>query len=503
MQASSYLKILSAAQMRIVDSKTILHEGISPSELMERAAEACVEWLLACKPQSQVIYIVCGLGNNGGDGLAVTRFLRERGFAATAYVVEYEGTMSEDAREQMNRLHSRYADSLKYIETIRDFPTLNSECLIIDALLGSGTTRETSGLLAATIQYINQSGAYILAIDLPSGLMADASTPNDWQVIKARQTLSFECPKWALLWPENEQYVGQWQLLSIGLNVPAILESGSHAELIDHNWLKSHIKMRSQFAHKGMSGRVLLVAGSRGHIGAAILAARGCLRSGVGLLTVHLPECGYMPVQTAVPEAMVEADMHPHIWSEHLNIAPYDVIALGPGLGQDILTERALDHLFTQVTPPLVLDADAINMIAKLPERLQALPAHSILTPHLKEFERLVGCVAANSFERHAQQLEFSKRYQVYIVLKGAYTCISTPDGRAYFNTTGNPGMAKGGSGDVLTGVIAALLAQGYSPLIACLWGVYAHGHAGDRAAQEKGQMAMLPSDLIDQLFVP
>lgn len=503
MQSQSHLKVLQAAQMRVVDSKTILRQHISASDLMERAAQACVKWLLEWKPLRQPIHIFCGLGNNGGDGLAITRFLRERGIIAIAYVIHYDGTISADAQEQTTRLHKACGEALHAIKRVQDLPVLTSDCLIIDALLGSGTTRPPSGLLAATITKINQSGACVVAIDLPSGLMADAPTPNDWQVINAQQTLSFECPKWALLWPENEKYVGQWQLLSIGLNVPAILESGSQAQLIDQAWLKAQIKPRSQFTHKGMAGRVLLVAGSQGHIGAAILAARACLRSGVGLLTVHLPQCGYIPLQTAVPEAMVETDAHPHIWSEYLDTLKYDVLALGPGLGQDPATQRALHNLLKQATSPLILDADALNMIATLPDGLLCLPAHSILTPHLKEFERLVGCVPANSFERHALQLELSKCYQVYIVLKGAYTCISTPEGQAYFNTSGNPGMAKGGSGDVLTGVIAGLLAQGYSPLVACLWGVYAHGCAGDRAATQKGQMAMLPSDLIDQLFMP
>ena len=519
--------ILTAAQMRAVDSATIHDEPIASIDLMERAALACVDWLLAHMPSNTRYHIFCGLGNNGGDGLAITRLLRARGQTACAYLIDHStgdalmSAMSSDAANNWQRLQTlanQQNASTEHIiecmiERIQHIAELPEPCAfterdcLIDALLGTGTTHAAEGLLAQVIERLNaHTAAALIAIDLPSGLLSDAHTPADWPVIHATHTVTFECAKPALLWPENAERVGDWQILPIGLSQQAITAQHSMMQWVTSEWAQAQRTARGKFAHKGIFGHALLIAGAHGTIGAAILAARACLRSGVGLLTVHSPNCGYTSLQTAAPEAMVHTDANERVWSEAVHAVSYDAIGIGCGIGQSAETRHALRALLHSLAQqpkppkPLVLDADALNIMASEPDLLALLPPNSILTPHPKEFERLVAHLhwdtSTNALRQQAQ-LMFAQRYGVIIVLKGAHTCTALPDGRSFYNTTGNPGMAKGGSGDALTGVILAHLAQGYAPDVAAILSVYLHGAAGDRAAELFGQTAMLPSDLI------
>ena len=263
--------------------------------------------------------------------------------------------------------------------------------------------------------------------------------------------------------------------------------------------IKPFLKKRNKFSHKGNFGHSLLISGSKGKIGAAVLGARACLRSGSGLLTVRIPHCGYSILQTAVPEAMTQSDEEEDCITHTGNFTETMHVAVGPGIGTSISTKKMLLDLLERTKKPIVLDADALNIISESQDYIKMIPSFSILTPHPKEFERLAG-KSKNDFERHEKQLQFSKENNVIVVLKGAHTCITTPEGKAYFNSTGNPGMAKGGSGDVLTGIILAFLSQGYEPINAALTGVYIHGLAGDITAKEKGTYSMIASDLIENL---
>ena len=511
---STNAPILTAAQMRAVDAATIRDEPIASVDLMERAALACVDWLMAHMPDNTHYRIFCGLGNNGGDGLAITRLLLARGRDARAYLVDYGAPMSTDAQINLQRLHDAAPTRIQRIQSIEQIRAepmaannLGPDC-VIDALLGTGTTRPAHGLLAQVIDYLNVQQVRLVAIDMPSGLLSDSHTPAAWPVVRATQTLTFECAKPALLWPENGERVGDWQIVPIGLSANAIAAQHSTMQLVTADWISrvnARHTARDKFAHKGTFGHALLIAGARGMVGAAILAGRACLHSGVGLLTVHAPECAYVPLQISIPEAMVDSDPHPDIWSCVPQIARYRAIAVGCGIGQAEPTRQAVRTLLRNIAeqninPPLLMDADALNILASEPDLLTRLPPNTILTPHPKEFERLVAHLSLDTRtdeQRHQAQLVLTHKYRVIVVLKGAHTCTALPDGRSFYNTSGNPGMAKGGSGDALTGVILGLLAQGYAPNIAAILGVYLHGAAGDAAARKFGPTAMLPSDLI------
>ncbi len=514
-----HTSILTAAQMRTVDSATICEEPIASIDLMERAATACVDWLMTHQPDNTHYSVWCGLGNNGGDGLAIARLLLERGRQVHAYLVDYGTPMSADAQINLHRLQAIAPTQIRAIRSMNDLPQRlkNSEHTDtphshIDALLGTGTTRAADGLLAHVIETLNRTlssdTVHTVAIDMPSGLLSDTHTPANWPVIHATHTLTFECAKTALLWPENAERVGAWQILPIGLNHTAIAAANSPMQLVTTEWVQAQRKPRDKFSHKGTFGHALLIAGAHGTVGAAILASRACLRSGSGLLTIHSPQCAYLPLQTTIPEAMVQTDTHERLWSDTIEIKKYDALGIGCGIGQAPETRTALRTLLQTIhacsdVPRLILDADALNIIASEPDLFAFLPPKTILTPHPKEFERLVAHLSLDTKtdeQRHQAQLRLAQRYNLIVVLKGAHTCTALPDGRSYYNTTGNPGMAKGGSGDALTGVILAQLAQGYTPDVAAILGVYMHGAAGDAAAQKHGQRAMLPSDLIECL---
>jgi len=353
------------------------------------------------------------------------------------------------------------------------------------------------------VEHINHSDAVTISIDVPSGLFCDSTTAavQNPVVIHADYTLTFAPPKLAFFFPENDKFIGKWHLLDIGIMKDYIDNADTSNFFIEKDDCLKILKRRHKFSHKGNYGHALLISGSSGKMGAAVLSARACLRSGPGLVTVHVPGSGNTILQSAVPEAMLHLDPNDSIISGLTDLSPYSSIAVGPGIGTLDQTQIALKLLIQNSAIPLIFDADAINILGENKTWLSFVPKESVFTPHPKEFERLAG-KSLNDFERNRKQREFSMKYGVYVVLKGAHTAISTPGGQCFFNSTGNPGMATGGSGDVLTGIIAGIKAQGYSSLSSCLLGVYIHGLAGDLAAEKLGYESLTASDIIDHLGI-
>lgn len=490
------MKLLTAAQVKEWDQYTILHEPVSSLALMERAAKACVSWILKNVP-TPTFYIFCGKGNNGGDGLAIARLLQDAKCTVSVYILETETKASEDFTANYNLLFEASSGAINSIYSKDDFPIINNDAYIIDALFGTGLNRKLTGIAAELVMYINNSGEPIIAIDMPSGMPADQSC-IDFTVIKAAYTLTFECHKLALLMPENADKFGEVHVLDINLHPDFLLQIESDYELIDETLYQQLYKPRKPFAHKGNYGHALLIAGSYGKMGAAVLSAKACLHSGVGLLTCHVPECGLDIMQISAPEAMCEIDEQRKIVSTiKYDLKKYSAMGIGPGIGTQPKTKELLNFVLQNYSKPIVIDADALNIISQQKDWLHLLPQNSILTPHPKEFARLFGD-NLNDFEKIKLAVQKARELNIIIVLKGHHTFIATPDGKGYFNTTGNAGMAKGGSGDVLTGLLTGLLAQDYSPAHAAVIGVYLHGRAGDRAAEKYGLDGVVSGDLVE-----
>jgi ADP-dependent NAD(P)H-hydrate dehydratase / NAD(P)H-hydrate epimerase len=516
LQTKKAMKILTAEQIRQADQYTIENEPISSIELMERAASKCADWLLHeydspinifLADAKKSIKIFCGTGNNGGDGLVIARKLAEEDFPnVSVYLVLYSDTFSPDFQTNMEILLA-FEESLnnlkiEYIKSENDFPALSEEDVVIDAIFGSGLNKPITGFTAQLIEKINESKAEVVAIDIPSGLFVeDNADAENRAIIKADRTLTFQFPKLSFLYDPNYAFTGEVNVLSIHLHPDFIAKAPTTNFILTENKVKRLVKIRSKVSHKGHFGHALLVVGSEGKMGAAVLAARACLRTGVGLLTLHIPKCGYQILQTTVPEAMAEIDKKKkfitNVYKQEADLEKYTVIGIGCGIGKHEKTATALLALLKVYKKPMVIDADALNILAENPNWWEFIPQNSILTPHPKEFERLFGRTP-NPYLRHQLQLAMSKQRQIFIILKGATTCITTPDGKSYFNNeVGNAGMATGGSGDVLTGMLTSLLAQGYTPTEAAFLGVYLHGMAGDVAKSRLNEETMIASDII------
>lgn len=493
------MKILSAEEIRLWDQYTIQHEPIRSIDLMERAAERCTDWLLNKYKDSSSFAVFCGKGNNGGDGLAIARMLMNKNYPVTVYILEFGHKGTDDFQLNLARLHQIADHDIHFIQSENNFHSFVAGQVIIDALFGSGLNRALEGVTAQLVDHINRSGLPVISIDIPSGLFVDRSSAGN-TIIKATDTLSFQCYKPAFLFAENAPFIGEIQILDIGLHSDYYHSVFSRFELTDDSIIHSIYKPRKRFSHKGNFGHALLIAGSYGKIGAAVLSARSCMRSGVGLLTCHIPKCGYAILQTAFPEAMVATDFNSSFITKiEEDITRYEAIGIGPGIGTATETKIFLQELLDGYRKPIVLDADALNIIAIQKDLLQLIPSGSILTPHPKEFERIFG-ETTNEFDRVLLALQKAKDLNSIIVLKGHYTLIATPDGKIFFNSTGNAGMATAGSGDVLTGIITGLLAQEYSPVEAAILGVYLHGLAGNIASKYYSQEAMIAGDIIDSI---
>ncbi|MGB5928089.1 MAG: NAD(P)H-hydrate dehydratase, partial [Cyclobacteriaceae bacterium] len=402
---------------------------------------------------------------------------------------------SEDFTVNLRRLED--VCPVQEIRTAGQIPDLADFDILIDALFGSGLSRPAEGIFAAVIEAMNRVSAPAISIDIPSGLFSDKAT-SEGAVVQATHTFTFQVPKLAFILPENGRHVGNWEVLDIGLHPKALKDAETDHLIITEKELRSFLQVRSQFSHKGNFGKACIIAGSKGTMGAAVLSGRACLRSGIGLLTMHIPCCGYSIVQSAIPEAMAHCDMS----SDHLSSIPdltsFTVIGAGPGIGTSSAAVKAIRDLLTNVNSPLVLDADALNILSENRELLKLLPENTILTPHPREFERLAG-ESRNGFEQLDLQKDFSRKYNVIVVRKGAHTAVSLPNGKVFFNDTGNPGMATGGSGDVLTGIITATLGT-YEPWQAAILGVYLHGLAADLALETQSQESLLPTDLTEYI---
>lgn len=501
------MKILSVEQIRRADAYTIQHEPIASIDLMERASRAFVSWFCEnIEMEGGKVKIVCGLGDNGGDGLAIARMLQPLGYDLEVYVVKYSDKTSENFQINLKRLERQL--TINYIENERVILDFAENDIVVEALLGSGLSRPIEGLLKSVIERINRSEATVISVDMPSGLFADRTNQATDVIIKATHTVAFQLPKLAFVLPQNAEFVGDWHIVDIGLHKNFIQSAETHYYFSISKEVEKLIKPRQKFSHKGTFGHALLIAGSYGMMGAAVLAARACMRSGVGKLTVHSVPAGLPILQTLLPEAMyweagksdnfIATDFQP---AEFIN--RFQSVGVGPGIGVNEGVNKMLEKLCEicqELAMPMVLDADALNNFSSYREKLNKIPKNSILTPHPKEFKNLIGKSWKDDYEKQAFLREFSVKNQLIICLKGANTAVALPDGTIHFNSSGNAGMATAGSGDVLTGIITALLAQGYSSQDAAILGVFQHGVAGDRAAEKFGMTSMIASDIVENI---
>jgi ADP-dependent NAD(P)H-hydrate dehydratase / NAD(P)H-hydrate epimerase len=494
------MKFFRSDQIKQIDEYTINEEPIASIDLMERAAGQVVRWYLQKFERSRRIFVFVGPGNNGGDGLVIARLLESNRYEPSVYYVNFTDETSSDWKTNLIRLKSETKVPFKYLTGTDQFPVISSADIIIDAIFGSGLTRQVKGLAGDVIKHINHTGATIISIDIPSGMFGDDNTKNDGaSIVSADWTLSFHFPKLAFMFQENAEYLGEWIILPIGLSEKAIRNTISPYNFLGKNEVFPLLKIRNKFDHKGVFGHGLLFSGSLGKMGASVLGAGAALRTGIGLITCHIPSCGVTIVQSALPEAMVEPDRNEKFLSEIGNTDSYSAVGIGPGIGTEPESQKALYKLLEECKKPMVIDADGLNVLSLNKGWLSLIPEGTILTPHPKEFERLAG-KTDNGFLRLNKQIEFSREYKCTVVLKGAHTSITTPAGDVFFNSTGNPGMATAGSGDVLTGIILSLLAQGYTPENAAVLGVYLHGLAGDIAAEELCYESIIASDIIKSL---
>jgi NAD(P)H-hydrate epimerase len=494
-------KIFSSKQIKAIDEYTISYEPVSSFELMERASRELFARIIEMVNRNDEILVFAGTGNNGGDGLAIARMLREASYRANVFVVNISSKRSDEWQMNLDKFNATRGTVAEMVTDDHSIPLIPARSVVIDAIFGSGLTRKAEGIAADVIRTINKSGPFVISIDVPSGLPGEVMSTSDTEsIIKANHTLAIQFPRLSFMFRENRQFTGEWTLIPIGLHPVAIARTETPYYYTDKAYVKSLLRKRGKFDHKGNYGHALLAAGSAGKMGAAILAARAALRIGAGLVTCHVPGGGSDIVQIAVPEAMTIADRNELCISEVGSPDKYDVIGFGPGIGTAAETQSAMHSLIGACKCPLVIDADGLNILGNNKGWLKMLPQNTILTPHPKEFARIAG-ESADSFESLSRQIEFSVKFKCIVVLKGAYTSVSTPDGRVFFNSTGNPGMATAGSGDVLTGIILGLLSQGYEPEAASIAGVYLHGLAGDIAAAEKCQESVIASDITEKLY--
>ncbi len=493
------LKILNSRQIREADAYTIEHEKMTSAELMERAAAAFVRAYVKMYDEKHEVFIFCGTGNNGGDGLVIGRMLLSQKYKVHVYIVRQNGKVSADFQENLEKLNKFHEPA--EISEKAEVPEPDENSIIIDALFGTGLSRPVEGIYAEVINKINKSRAEVVSVDIPSGLYPDSPADKTGAIVRADCAITFHNPKLAFMLPENGRWIRTWKIVNIGLNKDFLERIVSPYCFTDLDTIRRIYRSRDKWSHKGDFGKVMLIAGSKGKIGAGVLCAKACLRSGAGLLTVYLPACGYEIMQMSIPEAMVQTDPSEETFSSSPDVKGFDVIGMGPGLGTGKETKEAFKDLLNNIPDNqlVVLDADALNLLSRNNDLLELLPQRAVLTPHPKEFERLVGHWD-NDFERLEKQKEFSRKHNVVVVLKGAHTSIASPDGQVYFNSTGNPGMATGGTGDVLTGILAGLLGQKYPPFEAAILGVFLHGLAADLAARELGEDAIIASDIVTYL---
>lgn len=495
------MKIFTNSEIRQIDQYTIENEEIKPIELIERVARAVADEITARWRQSKPVVIFAGPGNNGADALAAGALLSESGYKVHAYLFNIGGNkLSPECTVCRDRLAQCHGVGITEVIDTFMMPDLQRNLLIIDGLFGSGLRDPLKGGFSYLVQRINEAKATVVSIDIPSGLAGDwnpALISRD--VIHATLTLAVQHPRLAFFIADNAEMVGEWKVLDIGLSQKAAAEIKAKFYLVEEVDVYRALKRRQLFSSKADYGSALIYAGSYGMMGAAVMAARGALRSGVGKVTIESPQCGYPIIQSTVPEALYSANQG-QMYIDHMRPAHrYNAIAVGPGIGTNETTLRALEELLLSSKTPIILDADALNCIAMKPAMLNSLPMLSIITPHAGEFDRLFGNHTSME-SRLRKACEVARHYHILIVLKGHYTAIIRPDGKIYFNSSGSPAMATPGSGDVLTGMLAGFMAQGYNPEIATLLAVFLHGLAGEIAAEEHGDYGVIASDIADNI---
>ncbi len=490
------MKIFTAEKIRKCDEFTIANEPVSSIQLMERAAQSCVYWISENCKIHKSFAIFCGHGNNGGDGLAIARLLYLKGFDVDVFVKDFKGNFSQDAAVNYKKLKDFSGITIR---EFKDFQKerINEQAICIDAVFGTGFSRKIEGEELKILDELNSLQNIKISIDIPSGLYADKNIDENSLVFKADYTLSFQFWKRSFLYPETGKYTGTVVILDIGLHPQYINETATNNFTIDEDLIEKIFKPRNEYSHKGSFGKVGIIGGSYGKIGAAVLSVKAALKSGAGLVFAYSPNCGYDILQTSSPEAMFIEGGERYI--EHIEIDQDVALGIGPGLGTHHKTEENLLSFLKSYSDPVVLDADALNIISKNPVNINLIPNHSIITPHPKEFERLFG-KTRDSFERSDLALKKAIDLTIYIVLKDHHTQVITPEGNVFYNITGNSGLAKGGSGDVLTGILTSLLAQGYSSEYAAILGVWLHGKSADFAAEKYAKESMQPTDVIKEL---
>ena len=490
------MKILGVDNIRRADAFTIAQEPISSVDLMERAGQNCVDFIVKKINTGDKVKVFCGPGNNGGDGLVIAFYLNKLNFNVEVFIVEITPNYSSDFSAKLKRLQSEGKVKINKMISANDIPDLENTDVVIDTIFGSGLNRPVDGFPAQVIKAINDSRILVFSIDIPSGLFSDNYiSSKEGAIVEADYSLSLEFPKYSMMMPENEVFVGDMNVISIGLHPAFITEVKPAAVLLEKNIVKGLLHNRSKFGHKGTYGHALLIAGSYDKTGAAILASGACLRAGAGLLTAHIPEKAVSPLQASFPEVMLSTDEESRYFSSIPDLSSYNAVAVGPGLGQELQTAKALKFLIQEFPHPVIFDADALNILSENKTWLSFIKPGSVFTPHLKEFERLAG-KSVNHFERIEKLRTFAEKYGVFIILKGAHSAIACPDGTLYFNNTGNPGMATAGSGDVLTGILLGLMSQGYSSHDVVVLGAYLHGLAGDLALENQSEESLIASDI-------
>ncbi|WP_323787639.1 NAD(P)H-hydrate dehydratase [Psychroserpens sp.] len=493
------MKIFSKEQIYEGDRLTAEKQNITSTELMERAGIQIFNWLHIRMQGAQVpIHVFCGIGNNGGDGLVVARHLITHGYNVKTYIVNCSDKRSKDFLVNYDRIKETTKEWPIMLTCKEEFPQIHKDDIIIDAVFGIGLNRSVDEWVTQLFMHFRTSQAYTLSIDIPSGAFTDKVVDNENSVVWSNHTLSFQSPKLIFFLPDTAKFSLQWEVIDIGIDREFLFKTKTDAILIGKHEVLPMYQPREKFSHKGSYGHALIIGGSYGKIGATLLASRAALASGAGLVTVFVPKCGYSILQTALPEAMVITDKDDHIITDiNFEIEP-NVIGLGIGLGTDAKTITALEKFLKSNKAPLVIDADGLNILSKKKSLLKLLPKQTVLTPHPKELERLIG-KWNDDFDKLQKVKALSKKYDIILVIKGANT-ITVYNENYYINTTGNPGLATAGTGDVLTGILAGMIAQGYDALQATLFGVYLHGRSADIAIEDLGYQSLMASHVIEAL---
>lgn len=493
------MKIFSKDQIYKGDQLTAKKQNISSTELMERAGTQIFNWIHQRMQGAQVpIHVFCGIGNNGGDGLVLARQLINYGYNVHTYIVNCSDKRTQDFLVNYDRIKQTSKKWPEMLNCKADFPPIGPDDIIVDAVFGIGLNRPANDWVKGLFQHFRASKAFTIAIDLPSGLYPDNVPEDENGVVWADHTLSFQSPKLVFFLPETSKYTREWEVLDIGIDPEFLQETETEVELIGKNEILTIYNPREKFSNKGTYGHGLIVGGSYGKIGSMILSAKAALAAGAGLVTTFIPKCGYIPMQSTFPEAMVITDVDENkLTAIEFEIQP-NAIGIGMGMGTDEKTFLAFQKFLESSTALLVIDADGLNLLSKHKDTLKLLKPHTILTPHPKELERLIG-KWKNDFDKLKKAKVFSKKHECILVIKGANT-ITLFGGKLYVNTTGNPGLSTGGTGDVLTGIITGLICQGYTPLNAAVFGVYLHGKSADIAVEDYGYQSLIASHVIEYL---